>query len=298
MTARRTIVIGDVHGMLTELNALLKAVEFDPERDRLVCTGDLIHKGPDSAAVVAVMRTLGAEIVKGNHEEQQERFRKALAKAGKIKMKNTEELAAIEADLSDEDREYLEAARLFIEVPGGIVVHGGILPDLEALPTDDEIAAMSRGAQKKLERMLRVRFVRGNAEAKVAVEFTVEYDPKMDADQGLTTAQVMELMADAMSAVVVRKNVRAEGEFIALGNEKPGDPFWADVYDGRFGHVYFGHQPYTDAETPVDFPHATGLDLGCVFGGRLCAVILEEGKPTRAVTVEATAKFADALWED
>jgi len=93
--------------------------------------------------------------------------------------------------------------------------------------------------------------------------------------------------------------VRPKGDFLALGQNRPGvDPFWADVYDGRFGHVFFGHQPFLDEGAPKLFPHATGLDLGAVFGGRLAAVVLEEGRAPRAVTVEATAKYADPLEED
>lgn len=37
------------------------------------------------------------------------------------------------------------------------------------------------------------------------------------------------------------------GAFIMRGHEKEGDPFWADVYDGRFGHVIFGHTPFKEA---------------------------------------------------
>jgi len=301
MTKTRTIIVGDIHGMLMELTALLKGVDFDANTDRLVAVGDLIHKGPDSAGVVSLMRSLGAELVRGNHEDQQARYRNAIAKAkdpSKVKMKHTEELAKIEASLSDEDREYLETAKLFLAVPGGIVVHAGILPTLEALPTDEEMAEMSKGELGKLGLLMRTRYVRGIAQTKVSVEFDLQYDADVEENQGLTTAQVMELMADAVSAVVTKKKVRPEGEFIALGQEGPSDPYWADVYDGRFGHVFFGHEPFIDSETPVDYPHATGLDLGAVFGGRLAAVILEEGRPARAVTVEATGKFAEPLEED
>ena len=301
MTDKRTIIVGDVHGMLTELAALLKAVDFNADNDRLVAVGDLIHKGPDSAGVVKMMRALGAELVKGNHEEQQERFRKALRKvkgdASKLKMKNVEDKAELEELLNDEDVEFLENAKLFVCVPGGVVVHGGILPTMESLPTDEELAEFSKGDLKKLERVLRVRFVRGKAEAKVTVEFDLDFDPEVEVDQGLTTADLTKLF-EAMGIVVKSKKVRPKGDFLALGQNRPGDPFWADGYDGRFGHVFFGHQPFLDEEAPKLFPHATGLDLGAVFGGRLAAVVLEEGRAPRAVTVEATAKYADPLEED
>lgn len=44
---RRTIVVGDIHGCMAELMALLEEVSFGPE-DLLVAVGDLVDRGPDS----------------------------------------------------------------------------------------------------------------------------------------------------------------------------------------------------------------------------------------------------------
>ena len=57
--------------------------------------------------------------------------------------------------------------------------------------------------------------------------------------------------------------IDAQKGFIGLGHEKSGDPYWADVYDGRFGHVIFGHQPFL--EGVKYFNHATGIDTGASF---------------------------------
>ncbi len=65
-----------------------------------------------------------------------------------------------------------------------------------------------------------------------------------------------------------------DGRFLALGKENAGDPFWAETYDGRFGHVVFGHQPWFDG--PREFPHATGIDTGAVDGGALTALVVQE----------------------
>jgi serine/threonine protein phosphatase 1 len=64
------------------------------------------------------------------------------------------------------------------------------------------------------------------------------------------------------------------GRMVSLGEEKPEDVYWADVYDGRFGHAVFGHQPFLQ-NAPMNFPNATGIDLGCVYGGHLCALIID-----------------------
>ena len=66
----RTLVVGDVHGCVAELRALLDAVDFDDARDNLVFVGDLVNKGPSSLAVVRLARELGALGVRGNHDER------------------------------------------------------------------------------------------------------------------------------------------------------------------------------------------------------------------------------------
>ena len=81
------------------------------------------------------------------------------------------------------------------------------------------------------------------------------------------------------------------GEFLRLREITPGDPNWAELYDGRFGHIYFGHQPFIGRTEPVRFPHATALDLGLVYGGALCAVVLEGSREVDVVVVEAEREY-------
>ncbi|CAL3972063.1 unnamed protein product [Diplocarpon coronariae] len=65
----RLIVVGDVHGMKDELQALLDKVKFDKKHDHLILAGDMISKGPDSPGVVDLAMSLGATGVRGNHED-------------------------------------------------------------------------------------------------------------------------------------------------------------------------------------------------------------------------------------
>ena len=41
----RTLIVGDVHGCLDELDALLERCRFDAAVDQLVFVGDLVAKG-------------------------------------------------------------------------------------------------------------------------------------------------------------------------------------------------------------------------------------------------------------
>lgn len=75
---QRVYAIGDIHGRLDLLNALVEAVE---QHDRnlthayttIILLGDLIDRGPESAGVIAAARQLQARrnvrIIAGNHEE-------------------------------------------------------------------------------------------------------------------------------------------------------------------------------------------------------------------------------------
>lgn len=75
----RAYAVGDVHGRLDLLDALLKQIEEDvarrpARRNLLVMLGDLIDRGPDSRGVVERMRTYRHDAIKpyflaGNHEE-------------------------------------------------------------------------------------------------------------------------------------------------------------------------------------------------------------------------------------
>lgn len=304
----RVCIIGDVHGMLPELKALLDVIA-PTHNDLVVSAGDLVDKGPDSPGVVQCMRLLRESgqplvLVMGNHEEKHARFRKARSAARSAghdslpKMKGADDINAITEALTLKDIEFLDSAVPFLALPehNALVVHAGILPDMTTFPTPEQFTAMSKGQQDKFLRILRVRHVRGSAETRVSIDVTLPADDH----------QFEALLARGMDAVlmasvhreITSRTVRPKGEFIGLGQETPNDPFWAEVYDGRFGHVYFGHNPYPKAVVPVQFPHATGLDLGCVFGGRLAAAILEPGQAPRFITVPAQASYATALWDE
>lgn len=77
----RVIAIGDVHGCIDELQALLRKCDYHPG-DTVVFLGDLVCKGPDSLSVVQMAREIGAIGVRGNHDFEVVRWHQAI-KSGK-----------------------------------------------------------------------------------------------------------------------------------------------------------------------------------------------------------------------
>ena len=65
----RLFVVGDVHGHMATFRALLHRLNLKPE-DRVVCLGDMIDRGPNTAGLVELLRSHPQVIcIKGNHEQ-------------------------------------------------------------------------------------------------------------------------------------------------------------------------------------------------------------------------------------
>lgn len=67
-TKGRDFVCGDIHGCFDALEAGLKAIRFDFARDRLLCVGDLIDRGPRSQDALGYYHKDWFYTVQGNHE--------------------------------------------------------------------------------------------------------------------------------------------------------------------------------------------------------------------------------------
>jgi len=103
-------VIGDVHGCISELEELL--AELGLQQDTLfVFVGDLVRKGPDSSAVVSLVREHDNMVaVRGNNEQKLIDDRSDCA------------------DLADSDRAYIASLPVAVSWEDVLVVHGGINP--------------------------------------------------------------------------------------------------------------------------------------------------------------------------
>jgi len=154
----RVYAIGDIHGRLDLLTKIAKAIEDDdaarkPANTTIILLGDLIDRGPDSAAVIAMAREWSARrnvrILSGNHEEMfLLSFYKINAFKNFLRIGGNETVLSYDidpdrfrvAEMNDAqqmmieavpvaDREFLHGFELMIRIGGYLFVHAGINPD-------------------------------------------------------------------------------------------------------------------------------------------------------------------------
>jgi bis(5'-nucleosyl)-tetraphosphatase (symmetrical) len=131
----RTIVVGDVHGCLDELDELLRVVELRAGFDRLVFVGDLLDRGPDPVGALRRARELGARSVLGNHEAKHLRWARHEARRRRDPSHRnplrpfSPERMAEHRRLSQEDLAWIAGLPTVLRLEGGwAVIHGGLSP--------------------------------------------------------------------------------------------------------------------------------------------------------------------------
>jgi putative phosphoesterase len=65
----RLAIVGDIHARRDALLAVIDAI-LDAGIERGVCTGDIVMRGPDPAACIALLRDLGWPVVVGNTDRK------------------------------------------------------------------------------------------------------------------------------------------------------------------------------------------------------------------------------------
>ncbi|HYD82901.1 MAG TPA: metallophosphoesterase [Opitutus sp.] len=120
----RLIAIGDIHGCHREFEDLLDKLALQ-RHDRVVLLGDLVNRGPDSAAVIALARKHAHLSLLGNHELRLLNFRKT-GDPTHLKKNDYDTLE----QLGPKDWAYMNAMPLTFHDRAHqiVLVHGGFLP--------------------------------------------------------------------------------------------------------------------------------------------------------------------------
>ncbi|RLJ67985.1 symmetrical bis(5'-nucleosyl)-tetraphosphatase [Sulfurisoma sediminicola] len=139
-----TYAIGDLQGCLEALQRLLDTLDYDPAADHLWFVGDLVNRGPASLEALRFVRNLGAgaTVVLGNHDLH------LVMQAEGYGKRNAED--TLDAVLAAPDRDELLAwlrSRPLFHVEGDYaMVHAGLLPSWDVA----KAAALSRETELAL----------------------------------------------------------------------------------------------------------------------------------------------------
>ena len=135
----RTIAIGDIHGCLPALNALLADIRPRPD-DTLVLLGDYIDRGPDSRGVIERLLALQRECrlvpLMGNHDEmmlqvydgQKQLYIDWLLFGGSATLESYG--AQGMEDIPDAHVEFLRSCPLYYETDHHFYAHGSYVAEL------------------------------------------------------------------------------------------------------------------------------------------------------------------------
>ena len=267
--------IGDVQGCMASLERLLAAVSFDPARDTLWLVGDLVNRGPRSLDVLRWARGLGGvvTVVLGNHDLHL--LARAAGVAGAKKRDTLDDVLAA-PDLP-ELIDWLRHRPLAHVEDGWILVHAGLHPRWGAA---------------------RVRELAGEVEAGLRSPVWREW---LGQTMAAAPAWRDDLLGPARSRSILSYLVRVRA---CDASGAPVD------FDGPPEHAPASARPwyaFDDAawrDHSVVFGHwaAQGLrlgdrwiatDAGCVWGGRLAAVRLDDRAVVTVPAAEWTKKPAE-----
>ena len=263
-----TYAIGDVQGCYSELRSLLREFDFDARSDRLWFAGDLVNRGPSSLEVLRFVADLGdrARTVLGNHDLH------LVASARGVRRLRDKDTFHDVLDAADGEMliDWLRDRPILHHDPerAFVMVHAGIPPAW----TIDE--AVIRGTE--LSRALRA--------PDHAQLLSNMYGNKPDRwRKSLTGFDRLRFITNAFTRM---RYCHGDGRLDFSETRPPGDqdasltPWYMlrdSATDGT--RIVFGHWATLQARAALARTlHVRHLDTGCVWGGSLTALRLEDDR--------------------
>jgi bis(5'-nucleosyl)-tetraphosphatase (symmetrical) len=255
-------VIGDIQGCYAEFAQLLDMIAFDPSRDRVWLVGDLVNRGPDSLSVLRRVKSLGtaATTVLGNHD-----LHLLIVAAGHRAPHRRDTLSPVlEAPDRDELLDWLRRRPLVVLEGDLLLVHAGLLPSW----TPAEAVMLSREVETVLASSAYDDFLH-----ELYGDEPARWDP------GLTGNDRLRVIVNACTRLRF-----CSAEDVMELKEKRGPEHSPPGFAPWFAHperksagvtVLCGH--WSTLELAFA-PNMMMLDSGCVWGGTLTAVRLDDAR--------------------
>ncbi len=250
--------IGDLQGCHAALMQMLDRIDFRPGTDRIWLLGDLVNRGEDSLSVLRWAHAQQAGAILGNHDLH------LLSVAAGFAVSRADDtlheiLVAPDRDLL---LDWLRQQPLAVRVQDHLLVHAGLLPQWtvdEALSLADEVSTALRGENGR--EFLRDMY--GNEPARW--------------DAALHGTDRLRVITNAMTRL---RFCSTDGTMDFRSKGDPAHPPsgcmpWFQI-PGRqsAGHpVVFGHWSALGLQLHTD---SIALDTGCLWGGKLTALRLED----------------------
>lgn len=258
-----TYLIGDIQGCYGPLQRLLEKIRFDPAADQLWCCGDVVNRGGHSLEVLRLLYSLADRLVitLGNHDLYLLSDH-VLCDDGRSS--NREFRAVLEAH----DRQPLlgwlqrQPMALWSEEYRLLMVHAGVIPQWTAQQT------LSRASE--VEDMLRS----GQASEFLA---RINKNKARRWKEERTGMQRVRMIASILTRI---RFCDANGKMLWSASGPPGSQpkayqpwFKQPRRETRNVRMAFGHWAALGLRIKKRY---IALDSGCVWGGRLSAVRLED----------------------
>lgn len=268
-------VIGDIQGCFTELQMLLARINYRPGQDELYLLGDLVNRGPDSLSVLRWACRNQIPTVLGNHD-----LHLLAISVGASRLKKSDTLAPV---LMAPDQEalltWLRQQPLLLDLPDALLVHAGVLPSWDrrlALELSAEVAAVLQGEG-------------------FATFMHAMYGNTPHAWSASISG--IERWRFAVNVFTRMRMVDADGALdLDFKGELPDAPVdlsaWF-AYPGRAmagERIVFGHWSALGLLLRQD---VCAIDTGCIWGGMLTALCLDDGQITQVPALKAYQSVTD-----
>ena len=250
-----TYAIGDVQGCYGELRALLAEIGVG-SGDKLWFVGDLVNRGPQSLEVLRFVRTLGARavVVLGNHDLHLVAQHEGLARARPDDTLSDVLAAPERHELID----WLRRRPLMHASDGYAMVHAGLLPQWSV----DEALALAREVERALAAPNYRDFLAHMYGSEPALW-----------SAALSGWERLRVIVNAMTRLRFCTSA-GKMDFRAKGKKPPrGYHPWFELRRNDERPVVCGHWSALGVKLTA---HLAALDSGCVWGGKLSALRLED----------------------
>ena len=264
-----TYAIGGVQGCYSELQSLLNEINFDERRDELWFAGDLVNKGPKSLQTLRFIKALGvnAKITLGNHDLHLLAVAKNIQPL--LKKDTIQEILA--ADDVKEIIDCLKYSRLLItdDNLNFTMVHAGLPPqwsleNAKEFAKECELILQSEKINKLLAEMY------GDT-PNIWVNSLQDYAKQRFIINCFTRIRFCNSdgMLDFDTKVAPGKQNTSLIPWYSLPNRKTKD-----------NKIIFGHWSTVHIGNERNFKqyNVYPIDTGCLWGGRLTAMRLEDEK--------------------